>query len=259
MTASWAQRRLTAFDLETTSPDPEEARIVQYAVAWVGGEYRASHTQQLVDPGVEIPEEAVRLHGITTEQVRSEGTDPRLALDFIVRAIRQAVEQKRPLVGHNVVYDLTVVDRELRRYVGHGLQDAVGAPVRPVIDTLVLSKQVDRYRRRVSETQGAHVLRTCVEVFVTPLWGVEWDEQQAHGALYDCQMSARVAVAIAARHPQLWDMDPLELHDAQVEWAAEQAASYEEWLRSPRAGDKQVPDAVIPRDWPVCLPQSTVE
>lgn len=253
MTAmKWCEGRLLAFDLESTSADPEHARIVQYAVAWVGGRTLASHQETVVDPGVEVPEEAAAIHGLTTDMVRAQGQDAAAAVGWLVEVFALARRQGRPVVGHNVVYDLTVLDREVRRHLNpDGLEVAVGGPVRPVVDTMVLSKHVDPYRRRVSADQGAHVLKTCVQQLIPAEWGIAWSDEDAHGALYDCLMAARVAVAAARKHPEIGDVDAEALHEAQVGWKADQSASLQTYLRSPKAGERQDPDAVVAGDWPI--------
>lgn len=250
----WHARRLAAFDLEATGKDPEEARIVQYAIASIGGGPSADTAEAIVNPGVEIPAEAAGIHGITTERAAAEGQPWDKALDFIIDSLIRAIEQGYPIVGHNISYDLTVLDRECRRYDGRGLEDALGRPVAPVIDSLVLSKKVDPYRRRVSETQGAHQLKTCVQTLLPAGWGIAWDDEQAHDALYDCLMSARVVVAVARQYPQIGGMGLAELHDAQVGWRAEQCASLQSYLRSPKAGVKRDPGAVVRPEWPFIPP-----
>lgn len=237
--------RMTGFDTETTGPDPHEARIVQYGFAHVGGGQPTETVECLIDPGVDIPDEAANIHGFTTEQVRAEGMNNVAAITQIVRQVTECVTAGQPLVGHNISYDLTVLDRECRRHLGAPLETLVGAPVRPVVDTLVLSKRIDPYRRRVSNTQGAHQLRTCVEQMVTPRWpAVVWDETEAHGALYDCRMSLYVAAA-ALGTPMFAGASPDTLHEAQVTWRAEQCASFQEYLR------RTDPTATVDGRWPI--------
>ncbi|MEE2040092.1 exonuclease domain-containing protein [Nocardiopsis sp. CT-R113] len=241
---------MTGLDLETTGTDPEDARIVQYAV--VGTTPDLADVQQLVNPGVDVPDEAAAIHGLTTDMVQAEGIPALRAVAEIVAHIAAGVAAGRPLVGHNISYDLTVIDRECRRHLGQGLEELVGAPVRPVVDTVVLSKKVDPYRKRVSETQGAHALRTCVEHLVTPRWpSVVWDEEQAHGARYDCRMSLYVAAAVLSR-PALSRHTPESLHDAQVGWRATQCASLQAYFRNPgKAGENHDPHSVVDGRWPI--------
>ena len=64
--------RMLSFDLETTSANPMEARIVTSALVTIDGSSSDPY-EMLADPGVEIPEGAANIHGITTEQARAEG------------------------------------------------------------------------------------------------------------------------------------------------------------------------------------------
>jgi DNA polymerase-3 subunit epsilon len=140
----WHDGRLTAFDLETTAPDPEEARIVSFAISTVGGGLASENLSAIVDPGVEIPEEAAAIHGITTERARAEGSPPVEALRAIISAIAStAILSAHPLVIFNARYDLTVLDRECRR---HGVEPLDTDRIR-VVDPFVLDKWLDRYRK----------------------------------------------------------------------------------------------------------------
>lgn len=264
--APWHLGRLCPFDLESTSADPEDARIVEAYVGYVGGGLAPIDPPVLlVNPGVEVPEEAARIHGYTTEYLAEHGDPADAAVDAIACWVADAINERIPLVGHNIRYDLTVLDRECRRHGLPTVEERTGGVLGPVIDTYVLSKYLDRWRRRVSETQGAHVLKTTAQVF-----GVPWADEDAHGARYDALVSARVAwwmgrhahrphgerPRLAGRSDQrhLFDalaVDVSELHAAQKRWAAEQAASFQEWLRSPKAKEQRDPDAVIPGDWPL--------
>jgi DNA polymerase-3 subunit epsilon len=247
----WHQLRLCAFDLETTAPNPHQARIVQYALAHLGGGQAPDTTQQIVDPGVEIPQGAIDVHGITNEQARAEGVDAGEATAAIALAIGGSLVAGEPLVGHNISYDLTVLDAECRRHLNETLTGVIGREVAPVIDTLVLSKAIDPYRKRVSPEQGAHVLKTCVQALLPAAWGITWDDEQGHGALYDCLMAARVAIAIARKDPRIGGATLAQLHAWQTVWRARQCASLQEYFRSAKAGDKHDPNAVIPGDWPI--------
>jgi len=263
----WHLGRLAAFDLETTGVDPEEARIVEAYVARVGGGQPAhEYVNMLVNPGVEVPEEAAAIHGYTTEHLREHGENPKAAVEVVVCAVAAALQEGVPVVGHNVPYDLTVLDRECRRHGLATLDERTVGTAWHVIDTRVISKQMDKWRRRVSEQQGAHALKTSAQAF-----GVPWSDADAHGARYDALISARVAwrMGVIAAMPReqrpriqagrgddrhLFDalaVDLPTLHARQERWAAEQAASYQEWLRSPKAREKQDSAAVISGAWPI--------
>lgn len=64
-------RPLLLFDLETTSSEPERARIVSYAHRLhLPGVSEVSEYKTLVNPGVPIPPESTLIHGITDAMVQ---------------------------------------------------------------------------------------------------------------------------------------------------------------------------------------------
>ncbi|GDY61930.1 hypothetical protein SAV14893_013230 [Streptomyces avermitilis] len=73
---AWHEQLLIGFDLETTGTDPREARIVTGAVIEVKGQEPVGRREWLADPGVEIPADAVAVHGITNERAAAEGGPP---------------------------------------------------------------------------------------------------------------------------------------------------------------------------------------
>lgn len=274
MTTPWHLARLAPFDLESTSASPEEARIVEAYVGHVGGGLEPiDRNPLLVDPGVEVPAEATKIHGYTTEYLREHGTPADAGVWTVANAVAEAVNQGIPLVGHKLSYDLTVLGRELARHELPSLAEmtARSGGVLLAIDTYVISKYLDRWRKRVSPEQGAHQLKTTAQVF-----GVAWVDEEAHGARYDALIAARVAwrMGVIAHMPHgsrpwiqsgrkderhLFDalaVDLPTLHASQQRWAREQAASYQEYLRSPKAGEKQDVTAVISGDWPIQAPPS---
>ncbi|MFJ4847591.1 exonuclease domain-containing protein [Streptomyces sp. NPDC088733] len=261
----WHTGRLLAFDTETTGVDTDTDRIVTAAAILLGGDQPAEQRSWMADPGIEIPEGATAVHGITTEQARAEGRPAAEVVEQILTAIGTAVAGGVTLVGHNIVYDLTLLDREAHRYLGGGLFDAIPAAQMNVIDTMVLDRHACPYRRRVSETQGPYQLRTSAETY-----GLPWDEGNAHGAEYDAMMAARVACkigAIAHRAPadrpvwvrqlrtQRFDsmagVTVQDLHQMQMQWAARDAASFQDWLRTKAPQGKRDPQAVVDGTWPL--------
>ena len=70
----WTELPRATFDLETTGPNPMTARIVTASLILLGPDgTELRHGEWLADPGVEIPEEAAAVHGITTEHAREHG------------------------------------------------------------------------------------------------------------------------------------------------------------------------------------------
>ncbi|WP_188187983.1 exonuclease domain-containing protein [Nonomuraea sp. SYSU D8015] len=260
--------RLAALDFESTGVDPNEARIVEAYIGLVGGgEKPVDRPPLYIDPGVPMPAEAAAIHGYDDAFLAVNGVEPAEGIGQIVAAVKSVWQQGIPLVGHNIGnYDLTLLDREMVRHGFGPLINLMGGSYGPVIDTKTLSKHIDKWRRKVSEEQKAHALKTCAQVF-----GIRWVDEEAHGARYDAIISARIAwrmgtIAALPREQRPFiqagrgddrhlfdDLNvPLdELFARQQRWAREQAASYQEYLRSPKAGDKRDEKAVIDGSWPV--------
>ena len=230
---SWHTGRLAAFDVETTGVDPESDRIVTAAVSVVGGGLAAEHLSWLVDPGIEIPAGATSVHGITTERARAEGRSPGEAVDEITTALADQLQQGVPAIAFNARFDLTILDREARRHGLRLLLDRVGGPQGMlVVDPHVLDKQVDRFRR------GKRTLGAVCEHYHVPL-------DELHAANADALAAARLAFKMGETVTELRDIDLRVLHREQVSWAAEQAASLEEYFRQ-QGRDEHVEGA-----WPI--------
>jgi DNA polymerase III epsilon subunit-like protein len=205
---------LAVFDLETTGIDVETARIVTATLAVLDADgVVQARTDWLVDPGIDIPEPASAVHGITTEHARIYGRVAADAVAEIVAAVRAQLGSGIPLVAYNAPYDLTVLNREARRYGIPPLE----APA-PVIDPLVIDKAVDKYRR------GKRTLTAAAEHY-----GVVLDA--AHDAGADAIAAGHVAQAIARRFPAELALTVTELHERQIVWCAEHAESFQDYMR----------------------------
>lgn len=229
----WAER-LAVLDTETTGVNPRLARVVSCTIGLLGGNGEVLERYDwLLDPGVEIPEPASRVHGITTEVARSSGVAAPVGISQIIGQLVNMVERGFPIVVFNAPYDLTLLHAEAAR---HGVPwlDARSPAVEPVvIDPLIIDKQVDRYRRgkRTLEVASQH-------------YGVELGT--AHDAGEDAIAAGRVAQAIARRYADSLPQDSAELHNAQIGWAAAQAENFQEYMR--RVKD---PSFVAQGGWPL--------
>lgn len=217
----WWELAMAGLDTETTGRDPEEARLASICFATIRPAQRSVDLRSaLVDPGVEMPAEASAVNGLTTERLRAEGKPPADVLDAFCAQVSATLALGVPVVIMNAPYDLTVLDRDCRRHGVPTIADRLdGRPVAPIVDPGVLDKRLVKYRRRVSETQGARCLKTLAQVH-----GVGWDDELAHTADYDAMQAARVVWQLMRRYPQVARMPLAELHDAQVGWYAEQSA-----------------------------------
>lgn len=268
----WHQQRMAAIDFEASDKDPATARIVSCALILVGGGLATDTRTWLVNPGIAQEPGAIAVHKLTDEHLAEHGTPAPEAVAEIAKSVAEVVAGGTPLVGHNLgSFDLNLLNAECARHLGDTLEGVCRQPLTRVIDTLVLDKHAAPYRRRVSPTQGPYQMRTSAETY-----GLPWNEAEAHGAEYDALQSVRVAYrigAIAHQAPQdrpgwvqrltnrrgpydrfndLAGISVEELHRRQIGWAAEDAASYQAWLRDPvKSGDKHNADAVIDGSWPL--------
>ncbi|MEW2166211.1 3'-5' exonuclease [Streptomyces sp. NPDC007084] len=231
---SWHRELLIGFDLETTGTDPREARIVTAAVIEVRNAEPQGHREWLADPGVKIPADAVAVHGITNERAAAEGRPADQVADALAEALTGYWKAGVPVVAYNAAFDLTLLCAELRRHGLPSLRDRLdGGDPGPVIDPYTIDRSVDRYRRGKRNLEAV-----CTE------YGVALDT--AHDASADALAAARLACAIAVRHPKVATLGPAELHRRQIEWYAQWAADFQSFLR--RKGEA---DAVVDGNWPL--------
>jgi DNA polymerase-3 subunit epsilon len=229
----WHEGALAGFDLETTSPDPGTARIVTAAIVTLEAGRKPVTKSWLVNPGVPIPEEATAIHGITDEMARTKGVEPHVAAYEISAMLAGSVLLDGiPLVIYNAPYDLTVLDRETRRFGQAPFGDVLTGCSGCIVDPFVLDKHLDPYRK------GKRTLTANCEHYRVSLDG-------AHEAGADALAAMRVAWKIAAANPAIAALSRVALHDLQVRAKAEQAASFQDYLRKQGSGE------VIDGSWPV--------
>ncbi len=210
---SWTDS-IAAFDLETTGIDVRSAKIVSASVVRLDASGAVvAQRDWLVDPGEPIPERATEVHGITTARVQAEGAPARLAVPEIVAAVREVLEAGIGLVVYNAPYDLSLLAWEALR---HGVSEI--ERLAPIVDPIIVDKQVDRYRKgkRTLDLTAAH-------------YGVALEG--AHDAAVDAIAAGRVAQAIGRRYAQQLPATAMELHTAQVKWAAAQQADFAAYMR----------------------------
>jgi DNA polymerase III subunit epsilon len=225
---SWADGPMVAFDLETTGVDPETARIVTATVVLVRPGCKPAVHDWVCAPDVEIPAEATRVHGITTEFARQFGIPTARAVAEIADLIKEAADAGHPLVIYNAPYDLTVLDREVAR--NH--LAAVG-PLPHVVDPLVIDRALDKYR------PGSRKLTD-----VCRHYGITLKADEAHTSKGDAIAAARLAWKLAKAYPtHLADIAALQ--ETQAVWYRAWAEHFQEYLRGKGSGE------VIDTAWPV--------
>lgn len=240
---SWHEQPMAGFDLETTGVDVESDRVVTACVARVGRGLTTAPQLWLADPGIDIPDGAAAVHGVTTERARAEGRPAAEVVREIVAALAEVVADGLPIVAMNASYDLTLLDREARRHGVTPLVDEIGGADRlRVIDPLVLDRRIDRSRR------GKRTLTAlCAH------YGVRLDG--AHSSDADALAACRVAWRIGRLSPGLAATDLALLHEQQIAWAAEQADDLAAYFA--RTQGREHLAAGVRREWPLIPAQRT--
>jgi DNA polymerase-3 subunit epsilon len=216
---------LAVFDVETTGVNPMEDRIVSafFGSAPLGFGDFIYRREFLINPGIDIPEGASEVHGITTKMVQESGSDASSAIEEISTIIQDVVE-----------WDPNTVLAECRR---HGVDAPVMDGIQ-VLDPFVVDKAIDPYRK------GKRTLTATAQHY-----GIEVDESRTHDASYDCYLTLRVA-EVLLQLPEVQRYMP-GLHAAQVRWKRAQAASFEKYLRSSKNPNGPDPEATIDGGWPI--------
>lgn len=204
---------MVPFDVESTGIDPETDRIVSISLGGV---------QRIIRPmDWTIPDDAAKIHGITQERALAEGESRREVLEWAYSRMIEADLAGIPLVGFNLSYDLTMIDREFRR-----AQEIDGLGIGQVpaslmsIDAYVLDKQADKYRK------GSRKL-----INVAKHYGIALSEDDAHDASFDADASEKIARAIGQRYGEQMPTRIEDLNVAQVWWRFTQQTSLEEYLQ----------------------------
>ena len=197
---------MLAFDLETTGTDPRTCKIVTSALVRLTEQGKDS-TIMLADPGVEIPQAASDVHGITTEKARAEGRPHDEVLADTIAGLRAAWRDGLTVVGYNAAYDLTVLRSQDPSFTVDGL----------VVDPFVLDNYFDPDRREK---------RTLTDV--SRHYQVRLDG--AHDAAEDALAAARIAWVMARHYRELTEKSGDELMELQAVAYYQYKKNLQRWL-----------------------------
>ena len=224
----WAST-IAVFDLETTGLDLKTSRIVTACAVLIdsAGQVVGKNQEWLANPGIEIPEAASQVHGVSTEMAMEHGRNPEEVVAEILETLSGFLSRGIPVVAYNAPYDFTILQYEAERNNLSPLTDP-----KPILDPLVMDKFVDQYR------PGKRTLEV-----VARLYGISLSE--AHNATADAIAAGQLAQAIIRKHMSKLPSDVFELHNAQIEWSLRQDDSFESFRR------RSNPDFTIQRGWPL--------
>ena len=186
-------KKFLVFDTETTGVNVKKDRILTASL--VRSENKAITSNTIwINPGVSIPSGATNIHGITDEKIKEVGADPVEALCSVKAAIYDAWEDGFVLVAHNMAYDASILDAELRRHQ-LGSFDIKG----PLVDTMVLF--------RIAGNQKASLDAA------TKKYGII--NKTAHSSESDCMATLELLFKIIEHNPMVAEKNLRELYTAQ--------------------------------------------
>lgn len=218
--------KFLVFDVETGGIQVFEDRVVQFFGATADAQGNLIDTWEIfIDPGVEIAQEAVDVHGFDNEFLKKNGKQPAEAF----AEIRELFLEHRhlTLVAFNANYDVSILDAEMKR---HGVSESFGSWVAnhsKIVDGIVLDRHHDRYRKgkRNLEAQAKH-------------YGVEFNPDALHNARADVELTAKVTAAILEKFGTPTTKE-------QAQWYKEWANGFQEYLR------RTDPTAIVDDMWPL--------
>jgi DNA polymerase III subunit epsilon len=181
--------REVVLDTETTGLEPDGGhRVVEIGALELINHVPSGRSFHVyVNPERDMPEDAMRVHGLTAAFLRAQPVFAEVADDFLgfLDLDRDANPAPARLIAHNAAFDVAFLDMELAR---------LGRPPLPrerVIDTLALARQ--RYPGAPNSLDA-----------LCRRFAVDLSARTQHGALLDSQLLAECyLMLIGGRQPDL--------------------------------------------------------
>lgn len=206
--AEWARCAFAVIDFETTGLDHEADRVLEMGIVCFDEGHLSARHNFLIDPGIPVPEEARRVHGITDEELANA---PRFEEIYLEIA---ALLSGRVPVAYNAGFDKKFLLAEHRRCA----HVALGMPTPPAlrddvewIDPLVWVRELQKYEK------GKKLVDVCARLGISL--------EQAHRAAGDAEATGHVLLALARDMPRTY----AELIRIQGQYAAMQDAELVTW------------------------------
>ncbi len=202
--------RAVLLDTETTGLDPlTDDRVIEIAGIELDGDLPTGRSfHHLINPGRDVPEDAVRVHGITSDRLRDAPRFEEIADDLL------EFLGNGPLIAHNATFDFAFLDAEFTRLGREPLDRA------RMVDTLAIARarfpglpnSLDALCRR---------------------FAIDLSERTTHNALLDCRLLAEVYVELTGGRQRGLDLAAAQIARAGLDYAA----------RKPRTPRRIEPDA----------------
>lgn len=108
--SSLNKQRFICYDIESTGLDTKNDHIIEIAVALFTFDEVLETFETLIDPGVPIPEETIKIHNITDEMVQGK---PKIGdvLRDVIKLIGSNI-----IVGHGIKFDIDILQNAAKRH-----------------------------------------------------------------------------------------------------------------------------------------------
>jgi DNA polymerase-3 subunit epsilon len=185
--------REIVLDTETTGLDPADGhRIVEIACLELDNHLPTGKFYHvLVQPERDIPEEALRVHGLSAEKLKDAPVFAKIVDDFL------SFVGDAPLVIHNAEFDLRFLNAEFARLERPPFPPARG------IDTIALAK-----RRFPGSRYSLDELCRRFNIDLTA--------RSKHGAKIDCELLAQVYLELIGGRQARFELAPGDMSGTEI-------------------------------------------
>lgn len=176
--------KTVTFDIESTGVRTDIDRIITCFVRARDADKVVFERNWILNAGVDVPQEASDVHGMTTEWVQEHGRwDVAEAIEEIVHELSEYAHYGFIVCGYNHAFDLAMLEAEAKRYNPgvEKLRIKDWVPKYRFIDPAIFSRVFDKY------VKGGHKLIT-----VAQRNGIEVEEDRLHAADYDVEVTEKL-------------------------------------------------------------------
>jgi len=178
-------------DIETSGFNPKKNALLEIAAVIV--EFNSNHDLEITErytthvvpfKNAELDAAALKFNGIDPHHPFRMAIDEKDALDMLFKPIRHAVKRnnctRAILVGHNPAFDIGFLNAAIQR-------------------TQIKRSPFHPFSTFDTATLGGLAYQQTVLAKIAQTAGLEWDNDKAHSALYDAEMTAELFCMIINR------------------------------------------------------------
>lgn len=125
MNVSLEDAVFSVIDTETTGLDLNTAKIINIAAVKVQNFKIIDFYNAFINPGIEIPKESIKWHGITDDMVVDKPSAAEVMPDFL-NFVGSSI-----LIGHHVNFDVKMINKEMKESFGCDITN-------PWLDTMLI-------------------------------------------------------------------------------------------------------------------------